>query len=88
MSFWVITVSASLVSEAWTSVATKTHKFSQNPSHQFLLCIDKEICLTVWKIVPIRRSFIFGTVGTIFTYVLLFDNFNTEESIVTAWNNQ
>ncbi|KAG8180101.1 hypothetical protein JTE90_027880 [Oedothorax gibbosus] len=30
------------------------------------------LCLTLWKIVPIRRSFIFGALGTIFTYILLF----------------
>ncbi|GIY07560.1 hypothetical protein CDAR_34561 [Caerostris darwini] len=84
MSFLVTTVSASLVSEAWMFASKKTHESSRNPSHQFLFCIDKEICLTVWKIIPIRRSFIFGTVGTIFTYVILFDNFNTPESILTT----
>ncbi|GIY07556.1 hypothetical protein CDAR_34531 [Caerostris darwini] len=80
MCFLVTTASASLVSEAWMLASTKTLESSQNPSQKLLSCIDKEMCLTVWKIVPIRRSFIFGTVGTIFTYVLLFDDFNPQKT--------
>ncbi|GBM46557.1 hypothetical protein AVEN_271511-1 [Araneus ventricosus] len=39
--------------------------------------VEQEIYFTVWKIVPIKRSFIFGTFGTIITYVMLFNSIDT-----------
>ncbi|GBN73557.1 hypothetical protein AVEN_62707-1 [Araneus ventricosus] len=35
---------------------------------------QQEIRFTVWKIVPINRSFILSTIGTIITYVMLFNS--------------
>ncbi|GIX82792.1 hypothetical protein CEXT_626771 [Caerostris extrusa] len=55
--FIVTTVAASLVSEASVLASAKARELSFNPSQKFLSCIDREISLTVWKIVPIRRSF-------------------------------
>ncbi|GIX71132.1 hypothetical protein CDAR_610681 [Caerostris darwini] len=71
------TIAASLVSEASVLAFAKARELSHNPSQKFLSCIDREICLTVWRIVPIR-SFPISMLGTILTYVLLFDNFNSK----------
>ncbi|GBN39260.1 hypothetical protein AVEN_113636-1 [Araneus ventricosus] len=35
---------------------------------------EQEINFTVWKIVPINRSFVLSTIGTIITYVMLFNS--------------
>lgn len=79
--FIVISVSACMVSEAysdlWTQVKTLIVNLETDSSRRelkFLLCAEKEIHFTVWKIVPINRSFIMCTFGAIFTYVMLFDN--------------
>ncbi|GIY43304.1 hypothetical protein CEXT_573921 [Caerostris extrusa] len=88
MCFLVTTVSASLVSEAWMFASTKMLESSQNPSKKFLSCIDKEICSLFGKLFPSGEASFFGTVGTIFTYVLLFDDFNPKKQIVITSNNQ
>ncbi|GIX71134.1 hypothetical protein CDAR_610691 [Caerostris darwini] len=75
--FIVTTVAASLVSEASVLASARARELSHNPSQKSLSFIDREICLTVWKIVPIRRSFPISMLGTFLTYVLLFDNFNS-----------
>ncbi|GBM07117.1 hypothetical protein AVEN_177081-1 [Araneus ventricosus] len=44
------------------------------PSQKHILFNDNNhISLTVWKIIPIRRSFIIGTLGTVLTYCMLFN---------------
>ncbi|GFQ70768.1 hypothetical protein TNCT_220211 [Trichonephila clavata] len=80
--FLVTTVSASLVSEASQEIAS-TVRCLTAPSvatgvslQRFLLVVEKDICLTVWKIVPIRRNFIIGTMGAILTYSVLFHGLN------------
>lgn len=82
VSFIAMTMAASSVSEASAEVCkhAKAQKLDRrNPGSpieqlKFMICADNEIYLTVWKIVPIRRSFILGAIGAIFTYVFLFDN--------------
>lgn len=81
-SFLAMAVSASLLGEASLQVGSMVRKAQQASKNQtlaiqkFLLSTEKEINLTVWKIVPIRRNFIIGTIGALFTYVVLFDNLN------------
>ncbi|GFW59159.1 uncharacterized protein TNCV_2780901 [Trichonephila clavipes] len=80
--FIVTTVSASLVGEASQEIASTVRSLTA-PSvatglslQRFLLVVEKDICLTVWKIVPIRRNFIIGTMGAILTYSALFHGLN------------
>ncbi|GFY53255.1 uncharacterized protein TNIN_378681 [Trichonephila inaurata madagascariensis] len=77
-TFIAVTVSASMVTEASLMVASKSRSLpirtldSQFVLQRLLLCLEKEIYFTVWKIVPIRRNFIVGTMGAVLTYVVLF----------------
>ncbi|GFU66642.1 hypothetical protein TNCV_3111261 [Trichonephila clavipes] len=81
-NFLLTTVSASLVGEASQEIASTVRSLTA-PSmatelslQRFLLVVEKDICLTVWKIVPIRRNFIIGTMGAILTYSVLFHSLN------------
>ncbi|KAF8777986.1 hypothetical protein HNY73_014763 [Argiope bruennichi] len=51
----------------------------QSPLQRFTIISGKDICLTVWKIVPFRRSFPFGTIGIILAYVGLYYSLVTKE---------
>lgn len=80
-TFVIITISACSVSEAYAKVWTKLKTIIVNSELNFalrqqncFLCIEKEAHFTLWKIMPINRSFILVTLGAIITYVLLFDN--------------
>ncbi|KAG8180096.1 hypothetical protein JTE90_027875 [Oedothorax gibbosus] len=78
-SFAAMSVSASSISEA-SQIASKEIKSllpdSLGSAFQLQTFISMTgeggLGLTLWKIVPIRRSFIFGALGTFFTYILLF----------------
>ncbi|GFS80355.1 uncharacterized protein NPIL_662901 [Nephila pilipes] len=82
LTFIAITVSASMVSEASLVVASTSRCLSSTTMasalilQRLLTCLEKEICLTVWKIVPIKRNFIIGTMGAVLTYVVLFYSLN------------
>ncbi|GFY52849.1 hypothetical protein TNIN_339071 [Trichonephila inaurata madagascariensis] len=58
---------ASRVGEASSEISTlaltlpKNKKNSSFDQQRFIMLAEKEITMTVWKIVPIRRSFIFGS---------------------------
>lgn len=79
--FVIITTSSCAVSEAYAEVWSQLKTlivnldvdFAQRQQH-FFLYIEKEAHFTLWKIMPINRSFILGTFGAIITYVLLLDN--------------
>lgn len=78
-SFVAVISAASLVSEASLEVRQRAQAMKLDEANvfrqqKFQSCAESEIFLTVWKIVPIRRSFALGTIGAIFTYVILFDN--------------
>lgn len=80
-SFVAMAISASLVSEASQKVNKKV-KSLKSPSlisavrHlRFVSLTEGDLCLTVWKIVPMRRNLILGALGAIFTYILLIDSF-------------
>lgn len=78
LSFVAMTVAASLVGEASLEVESAARRMLQSSQsstftlRNFYHATEREINLTVWKIVPIRRSFIIGTIGSLFTYVMLF----------------
>lgn len=79
--FIIVTISACSVSEAYAEawrklkaiIVNSNMNFALRPQNSFL-CIEKEAEFTLWKIMPINRSFILVTMGAIITYVLLFDN--------------
>ncbi|GIY20155.1 hypothetical protein CDAR_580011 [Caerostris darwini] len=73
-----MTVSASMVEEnslevLRSSTAVLNAKNRNLSITQYLSYIDAQngITLTVWRIVPIRRSFIFGMIGVLFTYTTM-----------------
>ena len=81
--FIAMCVSASLVNEASHRVGEKVKALvpdsmaSAIQIQRFMSLTDKDLCLTVWKIVPIRRNFIISTLGCVFTYIILFDGVTT-----------
>ncbi|GFQ97343.1 uncharacterized protein TNCT_586471 [Trichonephila clavata] len=75
--FVMMTVSASSVAEASSVVGSialtmPEDKRSSFNHQRFITMAEKEITLTVWKICPINRSFVFGIIGIIFTYIIMF----------------
>lgn len=76
---FMLTTSACMVSETYSEIGYQIKALTlvsdmNLREQQECLCIDKGACLTVWKIIPITRGFIFSTIGTILTYTMLFDN--------------
>ncbi|KAG8189072.1 hypothetical protein JTE90_025502 [Oedothorax gibbosus] len=77
--FVAMTASATFVGEASAQVgiqsqmlreSVQTSNFTQQ---RYFTSVQEEVHMTAWKIVPLTRSFIFGTIGTLFTYVVLID---------------
>ncbi|GFR30903.1 uncharacterized protein TNCT_196471 [Trichonephila clavata] len=75
--FILMTASASMIPEASAEIgfiaSTMPEKAGTSTLslQRFISSAEKEITLTVWKIVPIQRSFIFGITGALFTYTLM-----------------
>ncbi|GFT10936.1 hypothetical protein NPIL_543901 [Nephila pilipes] len=84
--FIIMTASASSVSEASAEVAScalnlPEEKGSSNwNQHRFITLVEKEITFMVWKLAPIRRNFIFGISGILFTYSLMFHSLSPVKS--------
>lgn len=80
LPFFTMILSACFVHEASSSMWDKGHELLRlgcAPSFsqlRILYVTEKELTLTVWKIVPIKRSFLVAAMGTIFTYCVLLDN--------------
>ncbi|GFQ80643.1 uncharacterized protein TNCT_176881 [Trichonephila clavata] len=78
-AFICMGISGSLVHETASDLYTEAEKRLSNGNRppealrQFLKVAEKGLYLTVWRIVPIKRSFILGTIGTIFTYCILLE---------------
>ncbi|GFY45170.1 uncharacterized protein TNIN_221951 [Trichonephila inaurata madagascariensis] len=78
--FIVMTASAASVAEASSKVGSIVWRISAVSSEstlsqlKLLFYSQKGISLTVWNVVPISRSFIFGMLGVTFSYTILFDN--------------
>ncbi|GFR00037.1 uncharacterized protein TNCT_637671 [Trichonephila clavata] len=80
VSFIAMSWMGSLVYEANAKALEKLKDFTCSKtnltqSQTRILFIDaSHVTLTIWNIVPIRRSFLFGTFGTILTYCLLLNS--------------
>ncbi|GFQ88083.1 uncharacterized protein TNCT_296821 [Trichonephila clavata] len=80
LSFIAMGTMASLVFEANANGLEKLkdaicNRFNITRSQMRVLLTDaNDVSLTVWNIVPIRRSFIFGTIGAILTYCVLIES--------------
>lgn len=77
-NFLIQVLCASLVNDASLSVRDQAKAIKNGNTSAYLrliLTCQDEISLTLWGITRMKRSFIFGTIGTIFTYSLLFDSF-------------
>lgn len=76
--FVAATISASTVADATSEIGTLawTLRDSRNNSsyvkQKFLMCTQKKVTLTVWKLISVRRNFSIGIIGAIFTYIMLF----------------
>ncbi|GFR08701.1 hypothetical protein TNCT_534301 [Trichonephila clavata] len=72
-----MTLSASSIAEASAEVSTMAlimpeEKGKSSFNHQrFIMLAEREITFTVWQLTPIRRNFIFGICGILFTYTLM-----------------
>ncbi|GFQ83942.1 uncharacterized protein TNCT_711171 [Trichonephila clavata] len=77
-SFAAMSISASLVCEASQEIGDMAEASFENSQSsrcmqlRFLMSAEKEISLTAWKMMPIRRNFILATTGALFTYVIMF----------------
>ncbi|KAG8195852.1 hypothetical protein JTE90_008544 [Oedothorax gibbosus] len=77
--FIALITAASSVSEASAEVRQRTQILKLDKANafeqlKFQSCAESEIYLTVWKLVPIRRSFALGTISAIFSYAILVDS--------------
>ncbi|GFT67703.1 uncharacterized protein NPIL_614811 [Nephila pilipes] len=91
LAYTGLTLSGSLLSEASDNLWLKMHEalmFRHEISslqQRFLSLLEKGLFLTVWKIVPITRSFILASIGTIFSYSLLLDNLESLRKVPSLW---
>lgn len=80
LNFLIQVLYASLINDASLRVRDETKAIkngntqSDSSCLRFFLTCEDEISLTVWGITDMKRSFIFGTIGTILTYSLLVDS--------------
>ncbi|GFS64594.1 hypothetical protein TNIN_123571 [Trichonephila inaurata madagascariensis] len=80
-----MTASASMIPEASDEIGFIASTIPEKAGtstfslQRFISSAEKEITLTVWKIVPIQRSFIFEITGALFTYTLMFYTLSTNK---------
>ncbi|GBM52002.1 hypothetical protein AVEN_262239-1 [Araneus ventricosus] len=85
VAYMGLALSGSLVHEAASDLWVKAYEVvSAKPEiskfqQRFLSMAEKKLYVTVWKIVPLTRSFILATVGTVYAYCVLFDNIQTAQ---------
>ncbi|KAG8183091.1 hypothetical protein JTE90_010914 [Oedothorax gibbosus] len=70
----------SLVHEVYDELRSETRRslvlsdaLFTNEHLKFMICMDKDACLTVHKIVKKQRSFIVATFGCVIIYMLILD---------------
>ncbi|GFT67699.1 uncharacterized protein NPIL_614791 [Nephila pilipes] len=86
-----LTLAGSLLSEASDNLWLKMHETLMSRSEissiqqRFLSLLERGLFLTVWKIVPITRTFILASIGTVFSYSLLLDNLETLRKVPSMW---
>ncbi|GFS99621.1 hypothetical protein TNCV_1971941 [Trichonephila clavipes] len=83
--FGIMSSGASSVAEAASEIAAKAWIMPQGNACfnqlRFIMFVEKEINLTLWGITPIRKKFIFGMWGAIFTYTLMFYSLNIDKHV-------
>ncbi|GFY73744.1 uncharacterized protein TNIN_475551 [Trichonephila inaurata madagascariensis] len=90
-SYISLTLSASKVPEAtqelWFQLQEDftTGSIITNVQQRTLALLEKGLHFTVWKMIPIKRSLILATMGTVFTYNLLLDSLRMKESVTPLW---
>ncbi|GFS51828.1 uncharacterized protein TNCV_2959291 [Trichonephila clavipes] len=89
-----MTASAASVTDVSMKVASLAWKISVNTKEssaslqKFISFAEKGISLTVWNVVPISRHFIFGLLGAIFTYNILFDSLIEKDAILQQFQDK
>ncbi|GBN63557.1 hypothetical protein AVEN_213995-1 [Araneus ventricosus] len=92
VAYMGLALSGSLVHEAATDLWLKAHEMLSRKQEvnriqqRFLSIVEKKLHFTVWKILPITRSFILGTIGTVFSYYLLFYNIASPQGVTNLGN--
>lgn len=85
-NFSVLLFFASFVHDASMSVKDEVTDIKENNPQlissylSFILTHRADFCMTVWGIAGIKKSFVFGTFGTILTYCFLFDSMKAQEN--------
>lgn len=85
VNFAVQLFTASSVHDASTLIRDKIAITKENNSQltssylSFVLIHSEEVCMTVWGIVSIKKSFNVGIFGTLLTYCFLFDSMKTND---------
>ncbi|GIX88361.1 uncharacterized protein CDAR_386661 [Caerostris darwini] len=81
-SFIAVTSSAAMIAETVVELFSSSSIISANngnaPLFQHFIVISQQgIALTVWRIIPITRSFIFGIIGMLLTYTVMLYGLNS-----------
>lgn len=72
--FIFMAVFAISVTDESSKLISESHERNEFHSREMCLCSNSEVSLTVWKITPINRSFLLGFMGTVFSYIVVFDS--------------
>ncbi|GIY18141.1 uncharacterized protein CDAR_557571 [Caerostris darwini] len=81
ISFIAMTSSASMIAEQAAELYSSLAIISANNGNasffqHFIAISQQGIALTVWRIIPITRSFIFGVIGMLLTYTVMLYGLN------------
>lgn len=85
VNFAVQLFTASSIHDASTLIKDKIAVIKENNPQltssylSFVLIHSEEVCMTVWGIVSIKKSFNVGIFGTLLTYCFLFDSMKTSD---------
>ncbi|KAF8781486.1 hypothetical protein HNY73_011875 [Argiope bruennichi] len=91
-AFLGLTVAGSLIHESCSNLWLQAHKCLSSKSEvtnfqqRFLSIVEKNLFVTVWKILPITRSFIFAAAGTVFTYCIALDSIQSLKNVSLMWS--
>ncbi|GFS77482.1 hypothetical protein NPIL_15151 [Nephila pilipes] len=73
------TVLASKIPEASAEISLKAWIMPQESNidssisqQRFIAFVENEISLTLWRMIPIRRNFIFSAIGIVLTYTIMY----------------
>ncbi|GIY42026.1 hypothetical protein CDAR_210281 [Caerostris darwini] len=83
-SFIAVTSSAAMIAETVVELFSSLSIISANHGNASLLqnlsvISQQGIALTVWRIIPITRSFIFGVIGMLLTYTVMLYGLNPDK---------